>query len=252
MSAPERPAAPRARPAGLRAEDRRDHLVGRAVAGAAEARTAGRSRRGTAAATRAAMRPAPGPRRGHRDEGPEGDGGAAEPVGEPPAGGPDEGAEQRAEERQVRRLDRGVEVGDELHLQDLAEGEAEPDERAERADVQHRHDPGVRVPAGVAHGAPVVADLRQVVHVQRRGQGGQDDERDVDAGDEARGGRAGGGEHQQPDELDDGDAEVAAAGVDAERPALEPLRVERVDVGHRGGEVAAADAGARPTRTAAW
>ena len=39
-----------------------------------------------------------------------------------------------------------------------------------------------------------------------------------------------------------GDAEVAAAGVDAERRALLLLGEERVDVGHRGGEVAAADA----------
>ena len=59
------------------------------------------------------------------------------------------------------------------------------------------------------------------------------------------------GQHEQADELDRRDAEVAAAGVDAERPALEPVRVEGVDVRHRGGEVAAADAGERGERSAA-
>lgn len=53
---------------------------------------------------------------------------------------------------------------------------------------------------------------------------------------------AGRGEDGEPGELDGGDAEVAAARVDAECPALQVLRVEGVDVGHGGGEVAAAEA----------
>ena len=44
------------------------------------------------------------------------------------------------------------------------------------------------------------------------------------------------------DELHDGHAEVAQAGVDAERRALALLREEEADVGHAGGEVAAAQA----------
>ena len=53
--------------------------------------------------------------------------------------------------------------------------------------------------------------------------GGDDDQRDVDADEHPRVLRAGGRQHQQADELHGGDAEVAAAGVEAERPALEPL-----------------------------
>ena len=77
----------------------------------------------------------------------------------------------------------------------------------------------------------------------RRAERGQHDQRQVDRRHQPGVRGAGGGQHRQADQLHRGDAEVAAAGVEPERPALEPLRVEQVDVRHRGGEVAAADAG---------
>ena len=84
-----------------------------------------------------------------------------------------------------------------------------------------------------------------------RADGGEHDQRDVDEQDQPRVLDPGRGQHEQADELDDGDAEVAAAGVEPERPALEPVGVEGVDVGHRAGEVAAADAGEAGRRPAA-
>ena len=45
-----------------------------------------------------------------------------------------------------------------------------------------------------------------------------------------------------PDQLDHRHADVAAACVQTQRPALQPLRVERVDVGHRRCEVSTAQA----------
>ncbi len=132
-------------------------------------------------------------------------------------------------------------------LQHLAEGEAEADERAERADVEQRHDPGVAcaaAPRRIALGLAVWwSRLSMKSAAPTRGDG-----------DQRRGRRRRRprvrrlptrGDDEQADELDDRDADVAAAGVEPERPALEPLRVEGVDVRHRRGEVAAADAGER-------
>ena len=55
----------------------------------------------------------------------------AEPVGQRAADRPDERTEQRAEEGQGSGLYEAAEVGLELDLEHLAEGEAEPDERSE-------------------------------------------------------------------------------------------------------------------------
>ncbi len=55
---------------------------------------------------------------------------------------------------------------------------------------------------------------------------GDDDQRDVDGEDQAGVRRTGRGQHGEADELHGGHAEVAAAGVEAERPALQALRVE--------------------------
>ena len=80
--------------------------------------------------------------------------------------------------------------------------------------------------------------------------GGEHDQRDVDRRAASRGcAGAGGGDDEQADQLDRRHADVAAAGVEPERPALLPLRVEGVDVRHRRGEVAAADPGRRPRPT---
>ena len=84
-------------------------------------------------------------------------------------------------------------------------------------------------------------DGREVVHEQRGEDGGDDDQRDVDPEQHAR--AAAGADDRESGQLDDRDADVAAARVEAERPALLPQREEGVDVGHGGGEVAAADAG---------
>ncbi len=50
--------------------------------------------------------------------------------------------------------------------------------------------------------------------------------------------------HQdRSEQLHAGDADIAAGCVEAERPALHPVGIEEGDVGHRGGEVAAAETG---------
>ena len=74
---------------------------------------------------------------------------------------------------------------------------------------------------------------------------GDDDQRDVDAEQDPRVRGTGRGDDQQPDQLDHRHADVAAARVQAQRPALRRSREEGVDVRHRRGEVAAADAGER-------
>jgi hypothetical protein len=74
--------------------------------------------------------------------------GAAEPVGELAAERPGDGADERAEEAPGER-----ELGVVEHLRRLEErGERGrvADERAERADVEHRHDPGLAALAAAA------------------------------------------------------------------------------------------------------
>ena len=51
-----------------------------------------------------------------------------------------------------------------------------------------------------------------------------------------------GRDHQRDDELHHADAEIAEAGIERERIALFRPREEEADIGHRGGEVAAAEA----------
>ena len=86
--------------------------------------------------------------------------------------------------------------------------------------------------------APVMLSMNKTAHER-----GDHDQRDVDPDHHLRVVNALGGQHPEADQLDRGHTEVAARRVEAERPALEPGRVEVVDVGHRGGEVATADAG---------
>ena len=85
---------------------------------------------------------------------------------------------------------------------------------------------------------------RQVVHVAPRAPHRDEDERDPHpAGECDVERRAGADRHDDRDgELRDRGAEVAAGGVEAERPALLLLREEVGDVRHRAREVAAADA----------
>ncbi len=73
----------------------------------------------------------------------------------------------------------------------------------------------------------------------------EQDERDPDPAGERQVQRRRGADRDddRDDELCDGCPEVAAGGIEAERPALLPLRVEVGDVRHRAGEVAAAEAG---------
>ncbi len=133
----------------------------------------------------------------------------------------------------------------EVDLQHLAEREREADERAERADVEQRDHPGVALPQDHAHGRQVDPVLLQVVHVERGADPGDRQRDQVDRAHPIGLPVADGGDDEQADELDHRHPDVAAACVDAQRPALEPLRVERVDVGHRRREIATAEAGQR-------
>ena len=83
---------------------------------------------------------------------------------------------------------------------------------------------GVPVADDVAHRPAVVGDVGQVVHEQRCAHGGDDDQRDVDGQHETGMARPGRRQHGEADELNSGDADVAAAGVEAERPTLQTLR----------------------------
>ena len=241
ISAPDRRRACAPGPA-FRAEHRGDHLVRRPVAHPAQHEQQ-REREDE-------QRQALAERGDEHERGADGHGGGrarghprpAPAVGRHAAGGPHQRAEQPAEEGQVGGVQRGREAVGELHLQDLPEREAEADEGPERADVEERQHPGVRVVRDVAQRAPVVAGRGQVVHRPPGRPGGHEHERDVGRDEHAGVRGADGREHQQAGELHDGDAEVATPGVDAEGPALEALGVEGVDVGHRGGEVAAAHA----------
>src|SRR5829696_7060689 len=88
-----------------------------------------------------------------------------------------------------------------------------------------------------------VAVHAQVVHLHYCTDRCQDDQGDIDGNHCPRMLGAKSRQYQQADELDGRHTEVAAASVDAQRPALEPGWIEGVDVGHRGGEVAASDTG---------
>ncbi len=193
-------------------------------------------------------------------EGRQRDPGAAEPVGEVAAERAGDGADEGAEEGVVGEVDADprrhraglvpeVELDQQRHRGGVA------DERAEGADVEERHHPGVPVLQYAELLAGVGARVGQVVHAQQRCEHGDDREAGVHPGrplqvdpaltrpDQAEDARAA-DDHRQ-EQLDDRDAEVAARGVEAERGALEPGGVEEVDVRHRAGEVAAAEAGGR-------
>ena len=121
----------------------------------------------------------------------------------------------------------------ELHQKYLAEGEAEPDERAECSDVEQRHDPGLFMPADLPNRTLRVAVDAQVVHLHDRTDRRQNDQGDVDGDHCPRVLGAESRQYQQADELNGRHTEIAAARVDSQCPALESGRVERVDVGHR-------------------
>ena len=142
-----------------------------------------------------------------------------------------------------RRLRRALTAGDEVHLQHLAECERESDERAEGADVEQRNHPGVRLGQHGAHGAHLDPVVLEVVHVQRRTDSGDRQQHQIYRAHPVGLPVARGRDHQQADQLDDRHPEVAAAGVERQCRALEPLRIERVDVCHGRGEVAAAETG---------
>src|ERR1041384_1672606 len=82
---------------------------------------------------------------GHQAEVDQADDGAAELVGEPAADRAGQRAQKRAEEGHARGADRRGETMLELPLNPRAKGEAEADEGAEGADVEHGDDPGVAV-----------------------------------------------------------------------------------------------------------
>ncbi len=187
---------------------------------------------------------------------------AADPVGQPAAERPRDRADERAHEREP-----GEVGGDErVAREELREGvldherqrERVADERAERADVEDRHDPRLRLLERHRVRAPVRSRLREAVHVEPRAERGDDDERqphEAGVGEvhlvlgQLHGrGRHADDDHERDQQLGDGDPQVAAGRVEAEREALSALGIEERDVRHRGGEVAAAEAGRRRAR----
>jgi hypothetical protein len=199
--------------------------------------------------------------RGHPEEHREGELGAADrvadPVGQPSADRTGQGSDQgsgEAEAREVRRDERvtGQELR-ERRLDHEREREREADERTEGADVQERHDPGLPVRQRLHVGALVSPGRADAVHAGPGRDHGEGDEGhpheprvgEVHLVDGQLGGRGGDADDQRQrhEQLRREDAEVASGRVQAERPALLALRVEERDVRHRGGEVAAAEAG---------
>ena len=194
----------------------------------------------------------------HRDERPEGDPRAAVLVREPATEGAGDRADEGAEEGVVGEVDADARDGrdglvPEVELDQQRHRGGVADERAERADVEERHHPGVLVlqrPRSCSRGAGLGA--REVVHEEPRGDRGDHGEGGVEVAralevearlaglDQPEDARAADDDRQE--ELDDRDAEVAAGRVEAERHPLLLRRVEEVDVGHRAGEVAAAEA----------
>ena len=170
-----------------------------------------------------------------------------------------DGAGQRADQRP----EEGILEGVDLRKQDLREQRErrrEADERAESAGIEPAHDPVVRAPEDhrlIGEGRLHRGD---VVHAEPGREGRGDDERHEDEAGvlqpqrrrdaiDGRGLRIAakpaenaGRDGERHDELHDADAEIAEAGIDGQRIALLRLGEEERDVGHRGGEVAAAEA----------
>ena len=164
-----------------------------------------------------------------------------------PPYGPGERADERTEEGEGHGCAAHRDAGERRELvgDELGEDAGEADERAEGSDVEQGEQPQVRLAERRGGAREVGLGGGQVVHVARRAEHGEQDERHPDpAGERQVEGRGGAdGDDDRHDELGDGRAEVAAGGVEPERPALLALRVEEGDVRHRAGEVAAAEAG---------
>lgn len=82
-----------------------------------------------------------------------------------------------------------------------------------------------------------------VVHVMRRPEGDDGQQRQIQAAHPIRLALTEDGDHQQSDQLDHGYAQIARAGVQPQGRALEPVRVEDVGVGHRSRVVRTATSG---------
>ena len=169
---------------------------------------------------------------------------------------PTSGPRKAKVERVGRAGERPVDLLDEQRKR-----RRQPGERAEGHDVEQRHVEAVLLLEDVELLAEIGAHRHASEH-QPRDDAEDDDEGDVDRrrvlepdrrGFAARPGerlraaekRAGKREADDPrrHELDDADAEIADAGLDGERRALEALRKEEARRGHEGGEVAAAEPG---------
>ena len=177
-------------------------------------------------------------------------GAAVEAVGEPAADRADAGTDERSEECGHREGD-----FQEFFRDEQAECGGEADEGAEAAGVDPAHEPGVLVTEDREHALRALLRQRQIVHEhpdehERQGCRHSPEVADVldvhhaawrgDAGAKERGEVP--AEQQRRRQVDQRDAEIADAGVDAERKAFMRLREEEADVGHRGGEVGAGDA----------
>lgn len=149
---------------------------------------------------------------GEADEGPQGHGGAAATVGEPATPDPADRAEEGPDEGDLRgvqarggglsrrRCGAPGHAGEEGLVEHLAEGEAEADERAERADVEQRDDPGVGVPQHLEHRLRVGRLVVEVVHEDRGADAGDGEQDEVDGAHDLRPAVAERRDDEQPDE----------------------------------------------------
>ena len=186
---------------------------------------------------------------GHDDEVPQRDARAAELVGQPAAKGADHSAHQRAQPG----VGQWVDVG-KLALDEQREACCIADERAEGAEVQHAHQPVVLAAEDGGLRSKRGAGVGNVVHAEPCGQGRDGNPWHPDEGGVLRPDLHGlailhdglafatkdaedaGCDDQRAQELHHRHAQVAQAGIHAQRRALAFLRKEEADVGHAGAE----------------
>ncbi len=191
----------------------------------------------------------------HENEVPEGHARATEPVGQPTADRTNEGADERPEPGIVQRDDAGK-----LRLDQQRKSCRVADERTEGAGVEQAHQPGMRAPENHRLIGEGCFGIGQIIHAEPGRQRGGDDEGHPDKPGVLQPDRCtlsprhGGlriaaehaidrcGDDQRHDELHDGHAQIAQPGVQPQRQAFLRLGEEKVDIGHRRGEVPAAEA----------
>ena len=239
----------------LLGHDHRDHLEGRRIAHAGGEEKQHEHGEEAPESARLSLDAEEEEHAGHRDDhqqkGPEGDASAAELVGDPARACPTEGADQRPQEDVLQ----GVHLR-ELGLGQQREAGRVADEGSEGAGVEHTHDPVVAATEDNCLLFEGRLDRGDVVHAEPSRQSGENQEWNPNetsilypnlvAVADALGFAAdcpehAGGDDQGHDELHDADPEIAKARVQGEGVPFLLLREEEGDVGHGGGEIAAAE-----------